>query len=169
MGRHGAEWDAALCLCFTGPQGRSEGPGGHACALLEDPVQWLWSALVGEAGVQSEVGEGAPGIGQARADVADSPGGGQAAGLSTEGTRDCWETRWEIRTATSLSDLQEALTKHLTEMGQWTPRDASAGTSREWRFKDAEKRGWRALVDLQPTAGKTGEYQMAIRLEPAGA
>lgn len=120
-----------------------------------------------------------PDSGYARASLADAelrrvfgrglslevPGGGQAAVLSTEGTRDRWEARWEIKTATPLSDLQAALTRHLTETGRWTP----AGTPREWRFTDAEKRGWKALVDLQPAAGKTDEYQMAIRLERAGA
>jgi YHS domain-containing protein len=120
-----------------------------------------------------------PDSGYARASLADAelrrlfgrslslevPDGGQAAVLSTEGTRDRWEARWEIKTATSLSDLQAALTRHLTETGRWTP----AGTPREWRFTDAEKRGWKAIVDLQPAAGKTGEYQMAIRLERAGA
>jgi hypothetical protein len=43
------------------------------------------------------------------------------------------------------------------------------GPPREWRFTDAEKRAWKAIVDLQPAADKTGTYQMAIRLERAGA
>ncbi len=94
---------------------------------------------------------------------------GQASVVSTEGTRDRWEARWEIKTATPLSALQTALARHLTVAGRWTPREAAvAGTAREWRFTDAEKRDWKALVDLQPAAGKTGEYQMAIRLERTG-
>ncbi|HEX7186422.1 MAG TPA: DJ-1/PfpI family protein [Thermoanaerobaculia bacterium] len=119
-----------------------------------------------------------PDSGYARASLADHelrrlfgrrlhvevPGGGEAKVLSTAGTRDRWETRWEIKTATPLADLQAALTKYLTE-SKWTPREGSAG---EWRFTDAEKRAWKAAVDLKPAAGKAGEYQMAIRLERAG-
>lgn len=94
------------------------------------------------------------------------PGGGEAKVLNTAGTRDRWEARWEIKTTTPLADLQAALAKFLAETGKWMPQGASPG---EWRFTDAEKRAWKAAVDLKPAAGKTGEYQMAIRLERAGA
>ena len=90
--------------------------------------------------------------------------GGEVKVLSTTGTRDRWEARWEIKTATPLADLQAALTKYLTE-SKWTPREGSAG---EWSFTDAEKRAWKAVANIQPAAGKTGEYQMAIRLERVG-
>lgn len=118
-----------------------------------------------------------PDSGYARAAMADAelrrlfgrrlrlevPGGGESKVLSTQGTTDRWEARWEIKTATPLADLQTALAKHLADTGRWT-RQASG----KWRYTDAGQKAWNAVVDLQPAPGRQGEYQMAIRVERAG-
>jgi putative intracellular protease/amidase/YHS domain-containing protein len=119
-----------------------------------------------------------PDSGFARASLADAelrrvfgrrlnlevPPGGTYKVLSTQGTTDRWEAIWEIKTETPLADLWTALTRHLTEAGQWTP----GATPQDWRFTDADKRSWTARADLQPVAERRGEYRMAIRVEWAG-
>lgn len=94
------------------------------------------------------------------------PGGGEAKVVSTQGGKDRWEARWEIKTQAPLADLQAELVRYLTEQ-KWTPR--TAGSAREWRFTDEEQKPWTAWVDLEPAAGAPGSYRMAIRLERAGA
>jgi putative intracellular protease/amidase len=93
--------------------------------------------------------------------------GGEAKVISTQGGKDRWETRWEVKTQTPLADLQAALTRHLTEQGKWVPK--TAGSTREWRFTDEEQKPWNAWVELEPQAGAPGAYRMAIRIERAGA
>jgi putative intracellular protease/amidase len=92
------------------------------------------------------------------------PGGGEPRLLSTEGTADRWEARWEGQAWNSLADFQAALDQHLIRGGKWTPRGPAAGGARAWTFQDEEKKSWKATVDLQP-AGSTGSYRLAIRIE----
>jgi putative intracellular protease/amidase len=94
------------------------------------------------------------------------PGGGEAKVVSTQGGKDHWETRWEIKTQTPIADLEAELLRYLTEQ-KWTPK--TAGSPREWRFTDEEQKPWSARVDLEPAAGAPGSYRMAIRIERAGA
>lgn len=91
------------------------------------------------------------------------PEGGEFKVLSTEGTRDRWEVRWELKTGAALADLETALAEHLTKTGGWAP-----STKGRWRYTDADRRPWNATVDLRPMEGKTGEYSMAIRVDRAG-
>jgi putative intracellular protease/amidase len=98
----------------------------------------------------------------------DVPGSGEARLLSTEGTADHWEARWEGRAWSTLASLQTALDQTLAETGKWTPRGPAAGGVRAWSFQDEEKKGWKATVDLQPVAaGSAGSYRLAIRVERA--
>lgn len=94
------------------------------------------------------------------------PGGGEAKVVSTQGGKDQWEARWEIKTQTPIADLEAELLRYLTEQ-KWTPK--TAGSPREWRFTDEEQKPWSARVDLEPEAGASGTYRMAIRVERAGA
>ncbi|HKV09023.1 MAG TPA: DJ-1/PfpI family protein [Thermoanaerobaculia bacterium] len=93
--------------------------------------------------------------------------GGEVKVVSTQGDKDRWEARWEIKTQIPLVDLQAALALYLTEQGKWVPK--TAGSTREWRFTDEEQKPWNAWVELEPAAGAFGEYRMAIRVERAGA
>lgn len=92
--------------------------------------------------------------------------GGEAKVISTQGGKDRWEARWEVKTQTPLADLRTALTRSLTEQGKWAPR--TAGSVQEWRFTDEDQKSWNAWMDLEPAAAP-GEYRMAIRIERAGA
>lgn len=95
------------------------------------------------------------------------PEGGEVKVISTQGGKDQWEARWEVKTQTPLANLQAALARYLKEQGKWTPK--TGGSTREWRFTDEEQKPWNAWVDLEPVAGASGTYRMAIRIERAGA
>lgn len=92
------------------------------------------------------------------------PQGGKAELLSTQGDRNRWEARWRLETPAPLAELRTALVDHLTQNGGWTP----GSTATDWTFADADKKPWKARVELAPEEGAAGTYRMAIRLERAG-
>ena len=91
--------------------------------------------------------------------------GGEYKILSTQGTPNRWEVRWEIRTAAPIADLEKGLAEHLTKQGGWTAQAGSTKAGKVWRYTDADRRPWSAEVDLRPVNGKSGEYLLAIRVE----
>lgn len=91
--------------------------------------------------------------------------GGEYKILSTQGTPNRWEVRWEIRTAAPIADLEKGLAEHLTKQGGWTAQAESTKAGKVWRYTDADRRPWSAEVDLRPVNGKSGEYLLAIRVE----
>ena len=91
--------------------------------------------------------------------------GGDYKLLSTQGTAQRWEVRWQITTPTPRADLEAALARHLKEQGGWTARAGDAKASGEWRYTGADRQPWTARVDLRPLEGKAGEYSLAIQVE----
>lgn len=91
--------------------------------------------------------------------------GGEYKLLSTQGTADRWEARWQITTSTPLADLKAALARHLTEQGGWTARAGDAKNPGEWRYTGMDRQPWTARVDLRPLEGYAGEYSLAIQVE----
>jgi len=91
--------------------------------------------------------------------------GGEYKLLSTEGTANHWETRWQLTTSIPPADLQTALTQYLTEKSGWTARGGAAKNPGEWRYTSADGQPWNARVDLRPLEGKAGEYSLAIQVE----
>jgi putative intracellular protease/amidase/YHS domain-containing protein len=92
------------------------------------------------------------------------PGGGTAKVLATQGTRDRWQIRWEIAALAPPADLHARLAEYLRGSG-WSARAGGAG---QWTYTGADRRPWTAEVDLQPLAGKAGQYTLEIRVERAG-
>lgn len=90
------------------------------------------------------------------------PAGGTMKVLDTQGTRDRWQVRWEVATPAPLAELRMKLAEHLQDSG-WTARAAG-----KWSYTGADRRPWTAEVDLQPLAGKPGQYTLEIRVERAG-
>jgi putative intracellular protease/amidase len=76
-----------------------------------------------------------------------------------EGTRERWETCWDIRTTASAADVLGRFDAALSSGGGWTREKAGkAGSSSEshWRFQDETGAAWAETTRIEPLKGQTG-------------
>lgn len=93
------------------------------------------------------------------------PDGAYALLAATEGSRDAWEERYDIRTSLSPSQLLAHTDATLEKLENWTrsgPAGASVGTRSTWSVTDEQGRPWAGEASV--SLGEAGALQVSIRI-----
>jgi copper(I)-binding protein/putative intracellular protease/amidase len=105
-----------------------------------------------------------------RRPVLPVPDGSQATLLSTQGSVQDWEMRWQVTGEASPADLLNLLNEKLVA-NQWTEqkpdKDQSAG--RAWKFEDKDGGKWRGVARAQPAGSKLLTVSLKIERTAVGA
>jgi len=95
------------------------------------------------------------------------PEGAQAKLLSTEGTPQAWEVKWQVAGEASSANVLNLVNDRLVA-AEWLEqkRDVSEGPVRIWKFEDSEGGQWRGQADAQSAGGK--QLTVSLRIERTG-
>ena len=95
------------------------------------------------------------------------PQGSTADLLSTEGTQQNWEVKWQVIGETSSADVLKQLSEKMVA-GHWVEqqntRPGAAG--RAWKFTDKDGGTWSSTADVQPAGSKV--LTISLRVERGG-
>ena len=96
------------------------------------------------------------------------PNGAQARLLSTEGTAQDWEVKWQVVGEVSHSDVLKVLNDKLVAV-QWVEQEAAnrGAAQRVWRFNDQQGSAWSGTADTQPAGSKM--VILSLKVERSGA
>lgn len=95
------------------------------------------------------------------------PNGTDATLLSTLGTAQNWEVKWQVVSEASPADVLKMLNDKLVA-GQWVEQNIANGRQvrREWKFNDQEGAVWSSVADVQPAGTKI--VVLTLRVERSG-
>jgi copper(I)-binding protein/putative intracellular protease/amidase len=96
------------------------------------------------------------------------PSGAQAELLSTEGTAQNWEVKWQVVGDATPNDVLKLLNDQLIT-GHWVEqKNANRGTGKyAWKFNDPEGGVWNGIADAQPAGSKI--VTISLKIERTGA
>ena len=96
------------------------------------------------------------------------PNGAQARLLSTEGTAQNWEVKWQVVGEMSAADVLKVLNDKLVA-GQWVEQETAnrKAAQRVWRFTDQQGGAWSGTADTQPAGSKM--VILSLKVERSGA
>jgi copper(I)-binding protein/putative intracellular protease/amidase len=98
------------------------------------------------------------------------PQGAKSELLSTEGTTNKWEMKWQVVGDASTGDVLRLLNDALVA-GKWVEQKPGDGkhVGYSWKFNDQEGGAWNATEDVQPGGSKIVTVRLKIELISAGS
>jgi len=93
--------------------------------------------------------------------------GAQATLLSTEGTPQTWEVKWQVAGDLSSADELKLLNDRLVD-NQWVEQEPwkSGATERAWKFDDRDGGQWRGAAQAQPAGNQL--LTVSLKIERTG-
>ena len=73
-----------------------------------------------------------------------------------EGTRERWETCWDIRTTASAADVLGRFDAALSSGKGWAQEKAGSHSESHWRFRDEAGAAWTGTTRVEPSKGAKG-------------
>ena len=96
------------------------------------------------------------------------PEGAQAELLSTQGTTQYWEVKWQVIGEVAPADALKFLNDKLAVANWVEQKNANrAEVKHAWKFNDQESGNWRATTDAQPAGSKI--INVSLNIEHVGA